>query len=149
MPRFPVLVIAAAFATAAIAAEPQPVQFKGDAVIRGIGENRVAVFLDTDGDRSVDHGFLLSSDIPIASDVAVSCPAANIDFTDGYARLTSGTRHYDLYVAGYPEPPATPAEGEAFRFTGYALMHSSGESGCDLTRALEGDAGHCYKYGEQ
>lgn len=149
MPKFPVLALVAFSAFCATASEPQPVQFTGDAVVRGIGNNRIAMFLDTDGDKTIDHGFLLSSDIPIASTVAVSCPRARIDFTDGYARLTSGQRLYDLYVAGYPEPPAAPDQAESFRFTGYALMHSSGESGCDLTRALEGDAAGCYKYGDQ
>ena len=135
--------------SAVSASETSPLKFSGDAVVRAIGENRVAIFLDSDGDKKIDQGFLLSADIPIAAKVAVSCPAAHIDFTDGYARLTSGHRLYDLYVAGYPEPPSTPSDAEAFRFTGYALMHSSGDSGCNLKRALEGDAGGCYRYGEQ
>lgn len=131
------------------AGEPAPVHFEGDAVLRAIDATRLAVFLDSNGDKTVDHGFLLSSDIPIASGVAVSCPAARIDFTDGYARLVVGGRLYDLYVAGYPEPPAAPEDADVTRYTGYALLHSTGDSGCDLTRALEGDASGCYRYGEQ
>jgi hypothetical protein len=145
----PLILTLVLVAAPASGATGQPLRFTGDAVVRGIGANRVAIFLDSNGDRVIDHGFLLSSDIPIASNVAVSYPSARVEFTDGYARLTASNHLYDLYVAGYPEPPAAPSEAEALRFTGYALMHSSGESGCDLERALEGDAGVCYRYGEQ
>lgn len=130
-------------------AETSPVlQFTGEAVLRNIGASRVAVFLDVDGDARIDQGFLLSSDLPIASNLSVECPEARVDFTDGWARLSSGKKIFDLYVAGYPEPPATPEGFDATRFTGYALVHSSGNAGCTLQRALEDDPGVCYRYGE-
>jgi hypothetical protein len=49
-------------------------------------------------------------------------------------------------VAGYPEPPLVQAD--TTRFVGYALMHSTGDSGCDLERAMR-DAGACYGYGKE
>lgn len=143
----PALLLIVALSVAAD--ETEPVQYKGDAVVRAIDATRLAVFLDSNGDKTIDHGFLLSSDVPIAAGVALNCPAARIDFTDGYARLMADGRLYDLYVAGYPEPPPPPANADVTRFTGYALLHSAGDSGCDLTRALEGDAGACYRYGDQ
>jgi hypothetical protein len=132
-----------------LSAQSAPVRFKGDAVLRSIDAKRVAILLDTNGDRTIDHGFLLSSDLPIAADLAVLCPEASVDFTDGWARVASDKRIYDLYVAGYPEPPAAPADSQAHQYTGYALVHSSGSSGCDLQKALEGDARDCFRYGNE
>ena len=36
-----------------------------------------------------------------------------------------------------------------FTLIGSALMHSSGDSGCDIQRAHEKDAGSCYAYGKK
>lgn len=116
----------------------------GVAVVRNIGANRVAVLLDTNDDNSIDQGFLLSSDLPISS-TSATCPAASVEFTDGYVRVTYDKKVYDLYVAGYPEPPA--AQHATTRFIGYALMHSTGTSGCNLEGALL-DAGACFQYGK-
>jgi hypothetical protein len=116
----------------------------GEAVVRNIGNNRVAVLLDTNADQTVDQGFLLSSDIPVSS-TSTRCPAASVEFTDGYVRVTYDRKVFDLYVAGYPEPPSV--ELSTTKFIGYALMHSSGDSGCDLERAMK-DAGVCYGYGK-
>lgn len=146
--RITVLTALALTLTLSVPAESAPLGFKGDAVIRGIGSNRVAILLDSNLDRSIDHGFLLSSDLPIAADLAVLCPEAQIDFTDGWARMVSGGKVYDLYVAGYPEPPASPPETESHQYTGYALVHSTGDSGCDIQKALEGDASKCFRYGD-
>ena len=62
--------------------------YTGEAVVRSFGETRVAVFLDTNGDRLVT-------------------------------------------------------------MIGSALMHSTGDSGCDIQRAHEKDAGACYAYGKK
>jgi hypothetical protein len=117
----------------------------GVAVVRNIGANRVAVLLDTNDDQSIDQGFLLSSDLPISS-TSATCPAASVEFTDGYVRVTYDKKVYDLYVAGYPEPPA--AQHATTKFIGYALMHSTGTSGCNLEGALL-DAGACFQYGKE
>jgi hypothetical protein len=127
--------------TSAYATKPQVMN--GVAVVRNIGENRVAVLLDTNDDKTIDQGFLLSSDLPI-SRMSARCPEASVEFTDGYVRVTFDKKVYDLYVAGYPEPPA--AKHETTRFIGYALMHSTGSSGCNLEGALA-DAGKCFQYG--
>lgn len=128
--------------TSAYATKPQVMN--GVAVVRNIGENRVAVLLDTNDDKTIDQGFLLSSDLPI-SRMSARCPEASVEFTDGYVRVTFDKKVYDLYVAGYPEPPA--AKHETTRFIGYALMHSTGSSGCNLEGALT-DAGACFQYGK-
>jgi hypothetical protein len=130
-------------ASSAYATKPQVMN--GEAVVRNIGENRVAVLLDTNDDKSIDQGFLLSSDLPISSTTA-RCPMASVEFTDGYVRVTYDKKVYDLYVAGYPEPPAS--QHETTKFIGYALMHSTGTSGCNLERALT-DAGACFQYGKE
>jgi hypothetical protein len=129
-------------ATSASATKPQVMN--GEAVVRNIGDNRVAVLLDTNDDKSIDQGFLLSSDLPIST-TSARCPMASVEFTDGYVRVTYANKVIDLYVAGYPEPPAS--EHETTKFIGYALMHSSGTSGCNLERALT-DAGDCFRYGK-
>ena len=130
-----------------LAAPTKPQTLSGEAIVRSIGDNRVAVLLDTNDDKSIDQGFLLSSDLPVSSTTA-SCPAASIEFTPSYVRVTYDMKVIDLYVAGYPEPPEAPEQHETTKFIGYALMHSTGNSGCSLERALA-DAGACYNYGKE
>jgi hypothetical protein len=132
--------------TSGFAAKPAPQILNGEAIVRNIGENRVAVLLDTNDDKAIDQGFLLSSDLPVSSTTA-SCPRASIEFTTSYVRVTYDKKVIDLHVVGYPEPPAAPEQHETTKFIGYALMHSTGNSGCSLERALS-DAGACYNYGK-
>lgn len=119
----------------------------GTAVVRTIGQDRVAVLVDTNDDKSVDQGFLLSSDLPVSS-TSARCPSANVEFTDSYVRLTHESKVYDLYVAGYPEPPAVTGQKSTTKFVGYALQHSTGQSGCNLERAMT-EPGACYNYGKE
>jgi hypothetical protein len=121
--------------------------FSGEAVVRSIAPTRVAVFLDTDGDHMVDNGFLLTTDIPMHDGIAVHLAAAKLVFTDGYVRVSSDKFVYDLQVAGYPDPPAAPRGSQITTMIGSALMHSTGDSGCDIQRAHEKDAGACFAYG--
>ena len=123
--------------------------YSGEAVVRSIAPTRVAVFLDSDGDHMVDNGFLLTTDIPMHDGIAVHLPTAKLVFTDGYVRVSSDKLVYDLQVAGYPDPPAAPKDSEVVTLIGSALMHSSGDSGCDIQRAHEKDAGVCYAYGKK
>jgi hypothetical protein len=122
--------------------------YSGEAVVRSIAPTRVAVFLDTNGDHLIDNGFLLTTDIPMPG-VAVHLLTAKLVFTDGYVRVTSDNLVYDLQVAGYPDPPAAPKDSEVVTMIGSALVHSAGESGCDIQRAHEKDAGVCYAYGKK
>jgi hypothetical protein len=122
--------------------------YSGEAVVRSIAPTRVAVFLDTNGDHMVDKGFLLTTDIPMPG-VAVHIQDAKLVFTDGYVRVSGDHMIYDLQVAGYPDPPAAPKGSEVVTLIGSALMHSSGDSGCDIERAHEKDAGACYAYGKK
>lgn len=127
--------------------QPKPQTLSGEAIVKTIGPDRIAVLLDTNKDKAIDQGFLLSSDIPVSSTTAHSA-AASVEFTDGYVRLTYDTKVFDLYVAGYPEPPEVQQDKTAMmKFVGYALQHSSGESGCNLERAMS-DAGACFGYGK-
>ena len=121
--------------------------YTGEAVVRSIAPTRVAVFLDSDGDHMVDNGFLLTTDIPMHNGIAVHLRDAKLVFTDGYVRVTSENSVYDLQVAGYPDPPAAPKDSDVVTLIGSALMHSEGDSGCDIQRAHEKDAGACYAYG--
>ena len=121
--------------------------YTGEAVVRTIDDNRIAVFLDTDGDRIIDNGFLLTSDIPVHSRIAQHFDSAKLTFTDGYVRVSTDKKVYDLQVAGYPDPPAAPKGSDVVTLIGSALTHSRGDSGCDVSRAHEKDAGACYKYG--
>ena len=119
----------------------------GEAVVRTIGPNRIAVLVDTDDDKAVDQGFLLSSDLPVSS-TSARCPTANVEFTVGYVRLTYESKVFDLYVAGYPEPPAVTGQKDMRKFVGYALQHSSGSSGCSMERAMT-EPGACFGYGKE
>ena len=123
--------------------------YSGEAVVRSLAPTRVAVFLDTNGDHMVDNGFLLTTDIPMHDGLSVHLPSAKLVFTDGYVRVSSENLVYDLQVAGYPDPPAAPKDSEVVTLIGSALMHSSGDSGCDIQRAHEKDAGSCYAYGKK
>jgi hypothetical protein len=119
----------------------------GEVVVRSIAPNRVAVFIDTNADKIVDNGFLLTTDIPMHASIAVRFADAKLQFTDGYVRVISENHIYDLQVAGYPDSPATPRDKQVITLIGSALQHSSGDSGCDVQRAHERDAGSCYSYG--
>lgn len=143
---FPVfLAIAVAVPVAATKTQPKPAQLSGEAIVRTIGNN-IAVLLDTNGDQAIDQGFLLSSDLPVSS-TSARCPEARVEYTTSYVRLTYAEKVYDLYVAGYPEPPALKSPKETTKYVGYALQHSTGGSGCSVERALD-DAGACYGYGK-
>lgn len=133
-------------ATTAAATKTKPQTMTGEAIVRTIGDNRVAVLLDTNDDKAIDQGFLLSSDLPVSSTNA-RCPMASVEFTDGYVRVIYDSKVFDLYVAGYPEPPDAPNQTSTTKFIGYALMHSIGTSGCNLDGAIT-DAGKCYGYGK-
>lgn len=122
--------------------------YSGEAVVRSIAPKRVAVFLDTNGDHEIDNGFLLTTDIPMNS-LAVHLKTAKIVFTDGYLRVVSDKQIFDLQVAGFPDPPAAPKGSDVVTLIGSALMHSAGDSGCNIERAHEKDAGACYAYGAE
>lgn len=121
--------------------------YTGEVVVRTIGANRIAVFIDTNADRNVDKGFLLTTDIPMG-DVAVRLDNANIVFTDGYVRISSDRRVYDLQVAGYPDPPAPPKDATVTTMIGNSLVHSKGDTECTIERANGNDAAACYSYGK-
>jgi hypothetical protein len=141
------LLLAVAFATNL--AYARPTTSTGEVVVRSLDDNRIAIFLDTNGDRLVDQGFLLTTDIPVHSRYAVHLREARLSFTDGYVRVTSANKVYDLQVAGYPDPPKAPKNSEVVTLIGSALHHSKGDSGCDIQRAHEQDAEVCYSYGKQ
>jgi len=130
------------------AVEAAGTTYTGEVVVRSLAPTRVAVFLDTDKDHQVDNGFLLTTDIPMGK-IAVHFSDAKLFFTDGYIRITSDKKVYDLQVAGYSDPPAPAADSEVTTLIGSALMHSKGDSGCSIQRAHEQDAGACYAYGAE
>lgn len=141
IPLFPALFLLL-LASPATSAEPQ--SLRGEVVVRSIGDNRIAVLVDTNGDDAIDQGFLLSSDLPVSSTTARGRDATVLH-TPSYVRVVFEKEVYDLYVAGYPEPPAAPQDHETTRFIGYVLLRSSGDSGCSMERAMK-DAGACYAY---
>ena len=143
-----VLLFVALSPTANATSTPAPTAYEGDAVVRSIAPTRIAVFLDTNGDHQIDNGFLLTTDIPMRK-LAVLLPAARLTFTDGYLRVAADNKVYDLQVAGYPDPPAAPKGSDVITLIGSALMHTSGDSGCDIQRAHEKDAGACFAYGKE
>ena len=126
---------------------------EGEVVVRSIAPTRVAVFIDTDADKLVDQGFLLTTDIPLHGTIRVRFPSARLSFTEGYVRVLSGKKIYDLQVAGFPDSPASPRDMDrdidVVTVIGSALQHSRGNSGCDVTRAHKFDAGSCYSYGSE
>lgn len=130
-------------------ARPSVKKFSGEAVVRSITSSRVAVFLDTNGDQSIDKGFLLMMDVPMHDGYTAHFRKARVEFTDGYVRVISDKNLVDLQVAGYPDPPAAPSDAAVVTLIGSALTHSSGDSGCDVTRAQERDAGACFAYGRE
>jgi hypothetical protein len=125
-----------------------PTRLSGETVVRSIAPDRIAIFVDTTGDRVIDHGFLLSADIPTGSGLAVHFTSAEVEYSDGYVRVSAEDgRFYDMVVAGYPDPPKTPADSRVITLIGYSIVRSSGDSGCTIDRAHEQDAGFCFAYG--
>lgn len=133
------------FASTTAFAKPQTLN--GDAVVRSIGGNRVAVLLDTNSDQAIDQGFLLESDLPVPT-TGEKCLEASVEYTDSYVRVTYNQHVIDLWVAGYPEPPVAPEQTDSTKFIGSSLLHSSGDGGCTLERAMS-DAGLCFNYAKQ
>lgn len=131
------------------AADASVLTYSGETVIRSLSPTQLALFVDATGDGMIDEGFLLSADIAIADGVAVRLAAATVEFSDGYVRVVSGEKVFDLQVAGYSGAPAPPAGSSVATFFGYALTHSSGDSGCNVQRAHEQDAGACFSYGRE
>jgi hypothetical protein len=121
--------------------------YAGEVVVRSLTPTRVAVFVDTNADRKVDKGFLLTTDIPMGN-VAVHLPSAQLVFTDGYVRISADRKVYDLQVAGYPDPPAPPSGAAVTTLIGNSLVHSQGEIECTIDRANGSDAAACYSYGK-
>lgn len=140
--------LALLFLALSLQAGPSIQKFTGEAVVRSINASRVAVFLDTNGDRTIDKGFLLMMDVPLHQGYTAHFSKARVEFTDGYVRVISDKKLVDLQVAGYPDPPAAPKGSAVVTLIGSALTHSSGDSGCDITRAHERDAGACFAYGQ-
>ena len=136
------------FVSCTSTADASGTTYTGEVVLRSLAPTRVAVFLDTDADHLVDNGFLLTTDIPMGN-IAVHLPAARLIFTDGYVRIASEQKIFDLQVAGYPDPPAPPKESEVTTLIGSALMHSKGDAGCSIERAQQKDPGACYAYGAE
>lgn len=120
--------------------------YSGEVVLRTISPTRVAVFVDTNSDRRVDKGFLLTTDIPMGN-VAVHLPSAQLVFTDGYVRISADRKVYDLQVAGYPDPPAPPSNSSVTTLIGNSLVHSQGDTECTIERANGSEAAACYSYG--
>jgi len=145
MRRLPILALL--LIAAAPFARASEMIFRGETVLRSIDDTRVAVFLDTDGDHLIDNGFLLSADFPMHNGIAVHFASADLVFTDGYVRVVGDKKVFDLQVAGYPDPPSAPQGFKLVTLIGSALTHSSGDSGCDIQRAQDKDAGACYAYG--
>jgi hypothetical protein len=129
-------------------AGPTVEKFSGEAVVRSISTSRVAVFLDTNGDQTIDKGFLLMMDVPMHNPYTAHFTKATVEYTDGYVRIMGDKKLLDLQVAGYPDPPAAPKDTEAMTLIGSALTSTSGESGCSVARAQEPDAGACFSYGK-
>lgn len=125
-----------------------PSELSGETVVRSIGEKRVAVLLDSNGDHTVDKGFLLTMDVPLHKGYTAYFEKARIEFTDGYVRVVSDQNLVDLQVAGYPDPPAAPKDAKVVTLIGSALIQSSGDSGCDMDRAHNRDAEACFAYGK-
>ncbi len=148
MRKFILLALSFSLFSCTSAVEAAGTTYTGEVVVRSLAPTRVAVFLDTDNDHLVDNGFLLTTDIPMGK-IAVHLDDAKLFFTDGYVRITSDKKVYDLQVAGYPDPPAPPKESQVTTLIGSALMHSKGDSGCSIQRAHEQDAGACYSYGAE
>lgn len=108
----------------------------GDALVRSAGKTAVAILVDTNGDKSIDQGFLLDSELPLNVAQAIHADKARVMFDDGYVRLITGDNTiYELYVAGYPEPPAAPEKAKVVRFTGYGITHRTGETRYELAKA--------------
>ena len=147
MRKSPVALVALLSLLPAVAQAKAVGTFNGEAVVRNIGDNRVAVLLDTNADKAIDQGFLLESDLPVPA-TGERCVEAKVEFTDSYVRVTYKQHVIDLWVAGYPEPPAAPEETDSTKFIGSSLMHSNGDSGCTLDGALT-DAGRCFNYAQR
>ena len=107
----------------------------GDALVRNAGKTAVAILIDTNGDKSIDQGFLLDSELPLTVAQAIHADKARVMFDDGYVRLFTADTIYELYVAGYPEPPAAPEKAKIVRYTGYGITHRTGETRYELAKA--------------
>lgn len=111
----------------------------GETLVRSIGPKQVAILVDTNGDKSIDQGFLLESELDLAAPRLVHFKKGELEFSDGFVRASEGGRMYELFVAGYPEPPAVPGEMHVVRYTGFGITHRQGETKYDIDKARTDD----------
>jgi hypothetical protein len=91
----------------------------------------IAVYADTNRDRSIDKRFLLAFELPESEplDIPAHFPAAHIEFEPGYLRVVAGNQAVELYVTGNQTPAWNPKGISVWRRAGYGLSHSTGETG--------------------
>jgi hypothetical protein len=60
-----------------------------------------------------------------------------------------GAGRLAAWMSALPDPPAAPQDSRVVTLIGSALMHSAGNSGCDIQQVYEKDANGCYAYGRE
>lgn len=146
----------ATLVTAAVlhATVPESGSFRGEVAIEGFQDRGAIVFVDTNGDGSLDHVFRLQVEgrrvDPIGPDTkleheiggtsSISGPAtthysnAAVEFAPGYVRVVAGGEAMEFFVEGTQSAVWNPSGARVWRRAGYALIHEARETGVAIRR---------------
>lgn len=150
----PVLAAAVLFAGPA----PERGMLRGEVAVESVGASAVAIFVDTNGDTSFDHRFMLDfepaerqattreRDLDRAAapppDRAIPTPLhfddATVDFDLGYVRVAAGGSAFEAFVEGTQSAAWNPAGSRVWRQAGYGLSHHAFETGVAIRRPGRG-----------
>jgi hypothetical protein len=138
---------------AAVFAGPPPERgtLRGEVAVEAVGAGAVVIFVDTNGDASFDHRFMLDFEPPDrraprerdvdhsagpAGDQAIPTPLhfddAIVDFDIGYVRVAAGGNAFEAFVEGTQSAAWNPAGSRVWRRAGYGLSHHAFETGVPI-----------------
>ena len=147
-------VLAAAASVVFAGPAPERGTLRGEVAVESIGAGGVVIFVDTNGDASFDHRFMLDVE-PVereattrereldraaapAADRALPTPLhfddATVDFDLGYVRVAAGGNAFEAFVEGTQSAAWNPAGSRVWRQAGYGLSHHAFETGVAIRR---------------
>jgi hypothetical protein len=103
--------------------------FRATVVIEVVDRQGIAVFADTNHDRSIDERFFLQQEnATVDAAMPLRLVSANVEYRPGYARIVAGNDVIELTVTDVPPPAWNPRGFRVWRQDGYGLSRSGGET---------------------
>ena len=103
----------------------EPISWSGEAVLKQVGPDRIAVVIDTNRDRKIDMGFTIRSDRPVSSIAPIHFSSVHVEEKQGEVRFVGDNRVIEFGMI-------TNSASRVQRFVGYELVRNNGETGVAL-----------------